>query len=73
MKRIKSQSQVYVEIDLHKKFMQVSAMDAGGNELLNEKVPAIKEYIRKFFRIFPKNRQNASWNPHPYGIEYSGI
>ncbi len=55
MKRIKSQSQIYVGIDLHKEFMQVSAMDAGGNELLNEKVPAIKEYIRKFFRIFPKN------------------
>ena len=54
VKRIKSQSQVYVGIDLHKEFMQVSAMDVDGNELLNEKIPAIKENIRRFFRIFPK-------------------
>lgn len=47
---------IYVGIDVHKKFLQVAAVESDGTLLLNERTDADHPSVRKFFSQFPRDR-----------------
>ena len=47
---------IYVGIDVHKKFLQVAAVDGDGTQLLNERVDTDHSSVRRFFSQFPRDR-----------------
>ena len=51
-----SRGVIFVGIDVHKKFLQVAAVDGDGTQLLNERTEADHASVRRFFSQFPRNR-----------------
>lgn len=47
---------IHVGIDVHKKFLQVAAVDEDGTLLLNERVDTDHASVRRFFSQFPRDR-----------------
>ena len=55
IKKIREEQKVFFGLDLHKKFLQVAAVDQEGNLLMNKRVENDFGIIEQEFSAFPKN------------------
>ena len=55
IKKVREEQKVFFGLDLHKKFLQVAAVDQEGNLLMNKRVENDFGIIEQEFSAFPKN------------------
>ena len=55
IKKVREEQKVFFGLDLHKKFLQVAAVDQEGNLLINKRVKNDFGIIEQEFSAFPKN------------------
>ena len=55
IKKDKEEQKIFFGLDLHKKFLQVAAVDQKGNLLMNKRVENDFGIIEREFSAFPKN------------------
>ena len=55
IKKIREEQKIFFRLDLHKKFLQIAAIDQEGNLLMNKRVENDFGIIEQEFSAFPKN------------------
>ena len=59
IKKTREEQKMFFGLDLHKKFLQVAAVDREGNLLMNKKVENDFRVIEQEFSALPKNAKYA--------------